>query len=138
MPDVTLEQARTLARQGMDKAQQDYGRPICIAIVDAKGFLVTFDRMTGAPVRSIAISQGKAHTAVRMGVPTEAFHARLVREHLVAADFCDPQLTALPGGSPLKDAGGALMGAVGISGLAAAEDQAITDHLAALVAAGTV
>ena len=44
--------------------------------------------------------------------------------------FCDPELTALPGGSPLKDATGTLLGAIGISGLSSAEDQAITDAMA--------
>jgi uncharacterized protein GlcG (DUF336 family) len=45
--------------------------------------------------------------------------------------LCDPLLTGLPGGAVLKDSAGELIGAVGISGLAAEEDQAIADRMAA-------
>ena len=116
--------------QAMAKATQDYKRPICVAVCDDKGFLMAFARMAGAPVRSVAISQGKANSAARKGVTTEAFLARLHREQIQASYFCDPLITGLPGGSPLKDADGSLVGAIGISGLAAAEDQAITDAMA--------
>ena len=136
MPDITLEQAQRLAAAAMAKATQDYGRPICIAICDARGFLTTFARMEGAPVRSIQIAQGKAYTAARMGVTTEALLARLHREQIEVGYFCDPLLTALPGGSPLKDTAGTVVGAAGVSGLTSAEDQTITDHLAALVRDG--
>ena len=131
MPQLTLGIAQTLAAQAMAKATEDYKRPICVALCDDKGFLLAFARMPGAPVRSVQISQGKAYSAARMGVTTEAFLARLHREQIQASYFCDAQITALPGGSPLKDADGNLAGAIGISGLAAAEDQAITDAMAA-------
>jgi glc operon protein GlcG len=87
--------------------------------------------MDGARARSVQISQGKAYTSARMGVTTEALLARLHREKIEVGYFCDPALTALPGGSPLKDASGRLLGAIGISGLSSAEDQAITDDMAA-------
>ena len=45
--------------------------------------------------------------------------------------FRDPALTALPGGSPRKDASGRRLGAIEIRGLSPAEDQAITDAMAA-------
>jgi uncharacterized protein GlcG (DUF336 family) len=43
----------------------------------------------------------------------------------------------LPGGAVLKTAGGAIAGAVGISGLASDQDQAIANALAATFAGGT-
>jgi glc operon protein GlcG len=135
MPQLTLELAQTLAAQAMAKATKDYGRPICVAVCDDKGFLMAFARMAGAPVRSVQISQGKAYSAARMGVTTEALLARLHREQIQVGYFCDPLLTALPGGSPLKGADGALAGAIGVSGLTSAEDQTITDAMAAEFAA---
>lgn len=133
MQDITLDQAQQLASRALAKAAQDYGRPICVAVCDSRGFLVSFQRAEGAPVRSIQISQGKAYTAARMGATTEAVLARLHREQIQISYFCDPLLTALPGGSPLKDASGRVVGAAGVSGLTSAEDQAITDFLAGLV-----
>jgi uncharacterized protein GlcG (DUF336 family) len=131
MHDLTLERAQALVQSAMAKATQDHGRPICVAVCDERGCLLAFARMAGAPVRSVRISQGKAYSSARMGVTTEALLARLHREQIEVGYFCDPELTALPGGSPLKDATGRLLGAIGISGLSSAEDQAITDAMAA-------
>jgi uncharacterized protein GlcG (DUF336 family) len=135
MPPLDLQRAQALASQAIAKATQDYGRPICVAVCDEKGFLIAFVRMAGAPVRSIAISQGKAYTSARMGVTTEALLARLHREQIEIGYFCDPLMTALPGGSPLKSQDGTLTGAIGVSGLTSAEDQSITDFVAGQFAA---
>lgn len=136
MSTVTHEAARLLLDRAMEKAKQDFGRPICAAVCDAQGFLIAFARMEGAPVRSVAISQGKAYSAARMGASTEAFLARIRREQIDISYFCDPKLTALPGGSVLKDADGNTAGAIGVSGLTSAEDQQITDHVAGQFRAG--
>ncbi len=136
MQDLTLEHAQTLAQNAMAKATKDYGRPICVAVCDDKGFLLAFARMAGAPVRSIRISQGKAYTSARLGVTTEALLARIHREQIEVSYFCDPDLTAMPGGSPIKNTDGKLLGAIGVSGLTSAEDQTITDAMAAAVLAG--
>jgi glc operon protein GlcG len=136
MSELSLERAQALAQAAMAKATQDHGRPICVAVCDERGLLLAFARMDGAPARSVRISQGKAYSAARMGVTTEALLARLHREQIEVGYFCDPELTALPGGSPLKNASGRLIGAIGVSGLSSAEDQAITDAMAAALLAG--
>jgi len=130
MLELTLERAQALANSAMAKATRDHGRPICVAVCDDRGLLLAFARMAGAPARGVRISQGKAYSSARMGTTTEALLARLHREQIEVGYFCDPELTALPGGSPLKDATGKLLGAIGISGLSSAEDQAITDAMA--------
>jgi len=137
METLTLKQANDLIRRAMEKAASDYSRPICVAICDASGFLIAFQRMEGAPLRSIAISQGKAYSAARMQVTTEALLQRLERENIPASYFCDDKITALPGGSPLKNSSGTIICTVGISGLTSAEDQEIADYLANLVLQGT-
>jgi uncharacterized protein GlcG (DUF336 family) len=136
MNAVSLETASTLLDRAIERAQKEFRRPICVAVCDPLGFLVAFSRMEGAPVRSIQISQCKAYTAARMGVSTEAFLARIRKDAIEVAYFCDPLLTALPGGSVLRDAGGMVLGAIGVSGLTSAEDQQITDGIAELVKAG--
>ena len=134
--ELTLERAQLVVTKAVEMAEQDYKRPICVAVCDKYGFLLAFSRMDGAPVRSIAISQGKAYTAARMGVNTDAFLERLHRENIPAIYFCDDKLTGMPGGSVLKDASGIIIGAGGISGLAPAEDQAIANMMAAIIAQG--
>ena len=123
--------AQSLIAKATGKAQAEYQqRPVCVAVCDAEGFLIAFARTDGAPVRSIDIAQGKAYTAARMGVSTTAFLERLHREQIQPGYFCDPRLTGLPGGSVLKDAGGSIIGAIGISGLTSKEDQEIADLVA--------
>src|SRR5208282_4190844 len=85
MDALTLTKANDLIRIAMEKAAADYGRPICVAVCDAAGFLVAFQRMEGAPLRSIAIAQGKAYSAARMQVSTDALLQRLERENIPAS-----------------------------------------------------
>jgi glc operon protein GlcG len=134
MDVLTLKQANELIDIAIEKAAADYGRPICVAVCDASGFLVAFQRVEAAPVRSIAISQGKAYSAARMQVNTDALLARVHRENITPSYFCDEKITALPGGSVLKSPAGAIIGSVGISGLTSEEDQLIANHIASLVA----
>lgn len=130
MEALTLQTVQKLLADAAAMVQQRFGRPACVAVCDSYGFLLGFYRMDGAPVRSIQISQQKAYTCVRMGVSTEAFLARLQRDKTEIGYFCDPLFTALPGSAPLLDAQGRMVGAIGISGLATSEDQAVATEIA--------
>jgi glc operon protein GlcG len=129
--ELSLEVVQDLAARAIEQARNEFKRPICVAICDQNGLLLSFTRMPGATIRSIAISQGKAYTAARMGVNTEAFLERLNRENLQTGYFCDPLFTPLPGGAVLKNAAGEIIGGAGVSGLTAQEDQLIANGLCA-------
>jgi glc operon protein GlcG len=103
---LSLQRCNELIQHAIEKAAADYGRPICAAICDVAGFLVAFQRVDGAPIRSIAIAQAKAYSAARMQANTDALLERLRRENIALSYFCDDRLTALPGGSILKNAEG--------------------------------
>jgi glc operon protein GlcG len=137
METLSLERAQKLVTRAMEKAKKDFQRPICVSVCDQWGFLLAFGRMDASPIRSIQIAQRKAFTAVRMGVATDVFFSRLQQGNMEASYF-DETFTALPGGNPLKDKAGNMIGGVGVSGLAASEDQAITEAMAALIATGEV
>jgi len=124
---MTFDKAQEMIARAIARANEEFKRPICVAVCDRYGFLVAFARMDGAPVRSIWIAQQKAFTAVRMQTSTAAFLERLRKDNLEANWFGEG-LVALPGGSVVKD-GNEVDGAVGISGLAAHEDQIIADHV---------
>jgi uncharacterized protein GlcG (DUF336 family) len=130
LSNLSLRLAQALLARGIDKARQQFDKPVCISVCDSHGFLVGFFRMDDAPVRSIQLAHQKAYTSTRMGVTTEAFLARLRREEIPINYFCDPLLTALPGGAVLSDVQGSVIGAIGVSGLTPAEDQAVADELA--------
>lgn len=135
MAGMNLSTAQKIIDQGVSQAQDRAVRPICIAVCDAQGFLVSFARMDQAPVRSIWIARSKAYTSVRLGVTTAAFRARLKREESTVGDYGDDMLTSLPGGAVILLPDGDMSGGVGVSGLSPAEDQAWADELAAFAVA---
>jgi uncharacterized protein GlcG (DUF336 family) len=124
---LNLKLAQGLLEYVIEQARQKFDRPVCVAVCDTYGFLTGFCRADGAPVRSIALAQQKAYTSARMGGTTTAFLARLRNEDISIGFFCDPLLTALPGGALLADAAGRVLGAIGISGLSPADDQALAN-----------
>ncbi len=87
MNSLSLQRSNELIRHAIEKAAADYRRPICAAICDAAGFLVAFQRVEGAPIRSIAISQGKAYSAARLQTNTDAMLERLRRENIALSYF---------------------------------------------------
>jgi uncharacterized protein GlcG (DUF336 family) len=117
-------------------SRDKFNKAACVAVCDPYGFLLGFSRADGAPVRSIAISQQKAYTATRMGCDTPAFLARLRRDDVPIGYFCDPLLTALPGGVLLTDGSGRMLGAIGLSGLLPSEDQELAEAGAAFLLGG--
>ncbi|MEE3500728.1 heme-binding protein [Acidiphilium acidophilum] len=130
-PALPLALARAVLQRALDLAgAADAGRPVCVAVCDAQGFLVCFARSDRAPVRSIELAQGKAYSAARMGVTTSAFLERTHRERIEPGYFCDPRLTALPGGGVVRDGTGMVIGGVGVSGLTSREDQLVADQAA--------
>ena len=125
---LNLRLTHALLARAVDKVHQQFGKPVCISVCDCHGFLVGFFRMDDAPMRSIQLAHQKAYTSTRMGVTTEAVPCAPAPRGI--SYFCDPLLTALPGGAVLSDTQGDVIGAIGISGLTPAEDQAVADELA--------
>lgn len=127
-----------MLEMAVEIARKEFGKPMCVSVCDPQGFLLGFARMDGAPIRSIAISQSKAYTAVRMGVHTHEFYARILRDNVQVSYFADPMLTALPGGCVVRNGSGGLIGGIGVSALATAEDQHITELVAEAVKNGEI
>lgn len=103
-------------------AAHDGLAPVCFALVDTQGDLLCFERMDGAPVRTINIAIAKAYTAARMGVNTLQFRQRLENENLYCSEFMDPALCALPGGVILRLPAQPFV-AIGVSGRSLDDDE---------------
>ncbi len=130
---VTLDRvsAHRILEEAVTQAHT-LGRPVCVAVTDERGALLAFTRMDGAPIRSVKLSEAKAYSAARLCVSTTAFHERLARDDMPASYFADPMLTGLPGGAVIRGQGDAVIGGIGISGLAPAEDQKLAEAAAAV------
>ena len=118
MENMTLEFAKDIAKFAESLVKNEYGdNPFSVAVVDKDGFTVLYQKEDGAKLLAIALTPAKAYTAVRMGQPTVDFLARLQREHLEICYFADEKFVAKPGGVPIKNPAGKVIGAVGIGGL---------------------
>jgi glc operon protein GlcG len=118
---ITLQRAQEVIQAAVAEANKR-GWQMDIAVVDPAGDLVTFVRMDGAQLASIAIAQHKAAAAARFRRPTRIFED-LVQKGVMAVTTIDGVIT-LRGGIPLVD-GGKLIGAIGCSGGAGSQDEVV-------------
>jgi glc operon protein GlcG len=118
---IGAEKAKQIAAAAEAEAKKRNWK-MNIAVVDNNGELIYFLRMDGAQIASVAIAQGKAHTAARFRRPTQAFYNAYEAGHPYVATL-DPTLVASPGGFPLVE-GGKMIGAIGCSGGTGDQDAA--------------
>lgn len=132
MPDLTLDAAQAVLAATLKEARTLSLKPVAVVVYDARGALKAFAAEDGTSLRRGEIAMGKAHGALAMGVGSRAVGAMAAeRPHFVAAAshvFGTPALIPAPGGVLIREAkGGALIGAVGVSG-----DTSDNDERAAL------
>ena len=100
-------------------------------MVDAGGNLVAFERMDGAQLASIEISQHKARAAARFRRETRVFEDSVQLKQNYYALTLDGVI-ASRGGIPLI-VGGKLIGAIGCSGGTGSQDEVVCKAGAASV-----
>ena len=131
---LSLRSAVECIERGLTKAR-DLGFEVAIAVVDDGGHLVACHRMDGALWITPEIARAKANAAAAFRATTldleERFATRRALFASTVATLGDYQLVFGKGGVPVVE-GGAIVGAVGVSGAVPAEN----DHLIADVAAG--
>jgi uncharacterized protein GlcG (DUF336 family) len=134
MPDVTLAQAQTILAAALAKAQE-LGVKMNIAVVDTGTHLKAFARMDGAWLGSADISIRKARTARLFDMPTGAI-GQLSQPggSLYAIEHSNGGLITFPGGVPLVNSKGEVIGAIGVSGDAVENDHAVASAGAAAAA----
>ena len=127
MSDITLEQAQTAVDAAMEKAQE-LGIAMDIAVVDAGANLKAFARMDDAWLGSIDIAIKKARTARFFDMNTGAI-GQLSQPGgaLYNIEHSNGGLITFPGGVPLRDSAGNVIGAIGVSGSTVEDDHAVAD-----------
>jgi uncharacterized protein GlcG (DUF336 family) len=125
-PMLSLDQVRKAMDAMLGLAAKEPNRPVAIAIVDDQGSLVSYARMDRCRVIPQRMATRKAYTCAVTGQDSKAYADRLASQGRSVAEMGDPQLAAVQGGLVvLHPATGAIMGGIGVSGLAAEEDEAI-------------
>jgi len=124
---VTMQNARTAIEAARKKAVK-LDTKMCIAIVDSGANLKAFLRMDDAWVGSIDIAIKKAKTAVFFGMPTgEIGKLSQPDGSLYGIEHSNEGLITFPGGLPIVDEEGVLVGAIGVSGSAVENDHAVAE-----------
>jgi ATP:cob(I)alamin adenosyltransferase len=126
MTEVTLDVAKEILTAAEVKAD-DIGVPMCIAVMDDGANLVGFQRMDGALLASVDISQNKAYSSVTLKMDTKTIQeVSQPGESLYGlGNTNDGRIITFGGGFPLEDENGNVVGAVGVSGGSAEEDMQV-------------
>ncbi len=125
MSDITLEQAQNAGVAAMAKAVS-LGAKMNIAVVDVGGNLKAFARMDGAWLGSIDISIKKARTARFFDMNTgDIGGLSQPGGSLYQIEVSNGGLITFPGGVPIKNGSGEVIGAIGVSGSVVENDHAV-------------
>jgi len=129
---ITLEQAQAVVAEAQKTAEKQ-GTLMNIAVVDAGANLTAFVRMDGAFLGSVDISIKKAKTARFFNMPTGKL-GELAQpgKPLFNIEFSNGGLITFPGGLPIKDKDGNVIGAIGVSGSTVEDDHAVATSGAAV------
>jgi uncharacterized protein GlcG (DUF336 family) len=111
---ITPEAAQKAAKAAMDKCRAE-GFQVTVAVVDRSGVTVSLIRDRYASPGSVDVAQRKAQTAVNFKMDTAALDRELQPGRPTASIRSQPGVAAIAGGA-IIEAGGSLVGAIGVSG----------------------
>jgi uncharacterized protein GlcG (DUF336 family) len=137
MTDLTLAAADTIIKAGLAHARAKNMKPLGIVVLDARAAVKAYGAEDGTSLKRYEIAHGKAHGALAFGIGSRTLGKMAVeRPHFVAAatHAVGGALIPVPGGVIVKNAAGAVVGAVGVSGDTSDNDEAAA--LAGISAAG--
>jgi uncharacterized protein GlcG (DUF336 family) len=127
---ITLRAAKAMMAAAEAEATKNNWK-MAIAIVDESGNLIAFQKLDDTQPGSIAVAMNKARTAANFKRPTKALEDMVTAGRSVFLAI--EGLLPLQGGVPVT-ADGKVIGAVGVSGGSAAQDEQVA--LAGVAALG--
>ena len=126
---ISLDAAREMIAKAREKGRELGLKPLSLAVLDAGGHLLAFEREDGSSPGRLEIARGKAYGAVMLGMPGSAQMARAEQQaYFMAAvnGAFEGRVVPVPGGVLIKQ-DGAVIGAIGVTG-----DTSDNDALAAV------
>lgn len=125
--NITLKQAEAII-EAAKATSVTLDTKMNIAVVDSGANLVAFARMDGAWLGSLDISIKKAKTARYFDMNTGVIgELSQPGQPLYNIEHSNQGLITFPGGVPVKDAEGTIIGAVGVSGSTVENDHAVAE-----------
>ncbi|SCY07993.1 Uncharacterized conserved protein GlcG, DUF336 family [Nonlabens sp. Hel1_33_55] len=125
--NITLAQAEKMISSAKSKATE-IDTKMNIAVVDSGANLIAFARMDGAWLGSLDISIKKAKTARFFDMNTgQIGELSQPGGPLFNIEHSNLGLITFPGGIPVKDASGNIIGAIGVSGSSVENDHTVAE-----------
>lgn len=120
--EVDLDLAQRMSAAARRSAEADIA-VVSVAVVDAGGNLICFERMDGAEIAGPVLARDKAFTAVAHRIATDELTALVAPGAALAGMYAQDagRYVAFAGGLPLWD-GDRVIGGVGVSGGTAEQD----------------
>ncbi|WP_269226195.1 GlcG/HbpS family heme-binding protein [Flavobacterium eburneipallidum] len=123
--NISLAQAETIIAAAKAKSIE-LNTKMNISVVDAGANILAFVRMDGAWLGSADISLKKAKTARFFDMNTGIIGSlSQPGESLFGIEHSNGGLISFPGGVPIYDAAGEVIGAIGVSGSSVENDHAV-------------
>jgi len=116
---LTLDLARKIIAGAFDQAQSLGLKPLGVAVLDAGGHVIAFERQDGASNLRFKMAFGKANGALAIGVGSRKLFQRAQEQpYFINAinALADGALVPAPGGVLVRDSNAQILGAVGITG----------------------
>ena len=123
---VTLAQASTIVDVALKKARDSNLAPLTIAVLDAGGHLVAYKREDKSGILRFDIAFGKAWGALGMGFGSRTLAGRAAKTpqfFTMLAAASGGRMITNPGGVLIRDSGGNIIGACGMSGDTSDKDE---------------
>ena len=117
---IALEVAKKVAAPALAEASRN-NWAMAVAVVDAAGDLVYFERMNATQAGSVEVALDKARSAARFKRPTKAFQDMLASGGDGLRVFRIKGAVPVEGGVPIF-IDGAIVGAIGVSGGTSPQD----------------
>ncbi len=123
--NITLKQAQAAVAAAIKKSEE-MGVKMDIAVVDSGTNLTAFARMDGAWLGSIDIAMKKARTARYFNMNSgDIGGLSQPGGPLYNIEHSNGGLISFPGGVPIKNGDGEIIGAIGVSGSSVEDDHAV-------------
>ncbi len=126
MQSLTLAQASTIVDVAIKTGRDKKFQPLSVAVLDAGGHLVAFKREDKSGILRFDIAFGKAWGALGMGLGSRTLAERAANTpqfFTMLAAVSGGRMVTNPAGVLIRDADGDIIGAVGISGDTADNDE---------------
>jgi len=137
MIQLKLSHAVQMVDTALAEARKRDLAPLAVAVLDAGGNLIAFQREDGAGIARYHIAYGKAWGALGMGYGTRELWERAEKHPtfiMAVGAATEGRMIPSPGGVLILDADGDVIGALGISGDSGDNDEACA--VAGIKAAG--